>query len=474
MKRRVMLAVLLACLVAAAGCGNGAWSSGDRVLVAKFLSEVGLKRPERWDVVVFKFPQRPVKNGVPKNYIKRLLGLSGELLAILFGRIYVATANVSYDDSNVPENDRWQAEWMHSEFLDLSSDRGKTKWDAHRFAIQRKPLDTLMAMRRLVNDNDFQPKGIEGKLPPRWAAAAAPTAWAADGTTGFRHSGASDGIDWLRYRHLTRPRDGREPRPKLITDIEGYNQYSTGANKPEQFKDHNWVGELMLECKLKVDTPKGEFVMELSKGVDRFRAAWDLASGDCTLYRIDKDGKPQQLDRKATDVKAAGEYDLRFANVDARLTVWVNGRLPFDNGHVYAEATERGPTANDLEPASLGAKGAAVRVSQMKLWRDTYYTLRHDQSYDYGSVTIGEGEGEPDWSDPGTWGRLRRLPARTLYVQPGHFLCLGDNSPQSSDSRDWGTVPERLMLGRALLVYYPFWAPFPPFSAPINRVGPIK
>jgi len=44
----------------------------------------------------------------------------------------------------------------------------------------------------------------------------------------------------------------------------------------------------------------------------------------------------------------------------------------------------------------------------------------------------------------------------TLYVQPNHYLCLGDNSPESSDSRVWGLVPNRLLLGRALLVYYPF------------------
>ena len=50
-----------------------------------------------------------------------------------------------------------------------------------------------------------------------------------------------------------------------------------------------------------------------------------------------------------------------------------------------------------------------------------------------------------------------------MYVQPGHYLCLGDNSQASSDSRDWGLVPERLMLGRALLVYYPF-----------DRVGRIR
>ena len=45
---------------------------------------------------------------------------------------------------------------------------------------------------------------------------------------------------------------------------------------------------------------------------------------------------------------------------------------------------------------------------------------------------------------------------QTFFVQPGHYLCLGDNSSESSDSRFWGSVPERLLLGRALLVYFPF------------------
>jgi signal peptidase I len=61
-----------------------------------------------------------------------------------------------------------------------------------------------------------------------------------------------------------------------------------------------------------------------------------------------------------------------------------------------------------------------------------------------------------DLSDPDRWEQFKKMEYKTLYVQPGHYLCLGDNSQASSDSRDWGLVPERLMLGRALLVYYPF------------------
>jgi hypothetical protein len=59
------------------------------------------------------------------------------------------------------------------------------------------------------------------------------------------------------------------------------------------------------------------------------------------------------------------------------------------------------------------------------------------------------------FTDPSTWQPLKNLPVTTLYVQPDHYLCLGDNSPESSDGRAWGLVPKRLLLGRALAVYFP-------------------
>ena len=43
------------------------------------------------------------------------------------------------------------------------------------------------------------------------------------------------------------------------------------------------------------------------------------------------------------------------------------------------------------------------------------------------------------------------------YVLPeGHYFALGDNSYNSSDSRYWGPVPEENLVGRGLLVYWPF------------------
>src|SRR5205809_6468957 len=40
------------------------WNTGDRVLVAKFLYDTHLARPERHDVVVFKYPNEPQRDYV--------------------------------------------------------------------------------------------------------------------------------------------------------------------------------------------------------------------------------------------------------------------------------------------------------------------------------------------------------------------------------------------------------------------------
>jgi signal peptidase I len=95
-------------------------------------------------------------------------------------------------------------------------------------------------------------------------------------------------------------------------------------------------------------------------------------------------------------------------------------------------------------------QGAALTVHKLSLWRDTYYT-RDPQAGSDAAPRNG------DWSNPDDWNPLREeIQPTTFYVQPGHYLCLGDNSPESSDGRSWGLVPDRLLLGRALLVYFPF------------------
>jgi len=47
-------------------------------------------------------------------------------------------------------------------------------------------------------------------------------------------------------------------------------------------------------------------------------------------------------------------------------------------------------------------------------------------------------------------------PEATVTLEPGEYYALGDNSYHSSDSRDWGAVPQQNLMGRGILVYWPF------------------
>ncbi len=47
-------------------------------------------------------------------------------------------------------------------------------------------------------------------------------------------------------------------------------------------------------------------------------------------------------------------------------------------------------------------------------------------------------------------------PDQTYRVPEKHFFAMGDNSYNSFDSRYWGPVPEENLVGRGLLVYWPF------------------
>jgi signal peptidase I len=53
-------------------------------------------------------------------------------------------------------------------------------------------------------------------------------------------------------------------------------------------------------------------------------------------------------------------------------------------------------------------------------------------------------------------GQYLAAPDRKFDVPQHTYFAMGDNSDNSSDSRYWGAVPERNLVGRGLFVYWPF------------------
>lgn len=51
-------------------------------------------------------------------------------------------------------------------------------------------------------------------------------------------------------------------------------------------------------------------------------------------------------------------------------------------------------------------------------------------------------------------GNLRE--GKQVYLPPDSFYALGDNSGQSLDSRSWGAVPKKTIIGKAAFIFYPF------------------
>ncbi|HEV3143187.1 MAG TPA: signal peptidase I [Gemmataceae bacterium] len=454
--------------------GGPDYNSGDRVLVAKFLYDSDhLWTPKRHQVFVFKYPDGPQKGWTAMNYIKRCEGLATETIAIFNGNLYMTTSlkYANHQMDQAPPLERWRKEYMFicdesalSLFQESMARRIEGKPLPGDFGIVTKDPAEIISMRRIVNNNDFQPKDQTGKGIHRWQFPK--NTWTTDDPQmpkTFTHAakGADEQTEWITYQHLLRaehhqfgpngeqvgmpgnPAGFERDDRRLITNMVGYNTGDGDRNK--EVAGRYWVGDLMLDCEVKVTQPQGELTLELSKGIDRFQARFDLASGKCKLIRhtgrVEETMQDQVLAEKDTKLKGAGTYHVRFANFDEQLTVWVGSQLPFGNGVAYPPAKEIGPVGeNDIKaPVRIGVHGGGLSVSHLQLWRNTFYTLNDQQRTE--AITVAN---NPE----------QRI--QTFYVQPGHYLALGDNSSASSDSRYWGLVPERLLLGRALWVYYPF------------------
>ncbi|MCS7160002.1 MAG: S26 family signal peptidase [Gemmatales bacterium] len=550
-----------------------AWiEGGDKVLVLKTIYDFRKPDPaqHRHDTIVFKFPgwgERAIGDQEfegptsphymqafsPYNYIKRLWGFPGERLAIWLGDVYLATdeekpkltilrkrpdrlldmRQLVYDADHEPRAlaealSRWEDEAVRPV---PGAERPGQRRAADHWQRQLQPADSGFAAEFHVQAGDT-PRCLryEHRVPKEWNLAA--EGGAADGERGRRRVFLEATAEQIRKE---------PPLPQLITDFTAYNWTNLS-----RYSWH-WVRDLMLDCELEVLRAEGTLALELIAGVDRYRAEFELSTGQCRLHAW-REGLPLQLPdsrTRPTVVTRPGRYHLQFADFDQRLTVWVNGKLVFGDGVEVPplRADQQGPRLADLAPAGIWAHRTEVKVRHLQLWRDIYYTQRDPE--DVRLILVGSGgqvieasdvvslknvplekyrqwaenvfrklaEEKPlDYRDalsaeqaalhrirPERWAPYyprgivthQITPAGTVafgtegsYAEPAfypdrphggprvfgpdEYFVLGDNSTSSQDSRAWGQVPERLLMGKAVVVYFPFR----PFGSP--RLGLIR
>lgn len=99
---------------------------------------------------------------------------------------------------------------------------------------------------------------------------------------------------------------------------------------------------------------------------------------------------------------------------------------------------------------SLEIKNGALLVNGEPRSEVEAFELNERQEGDY------KGYVYPTQNDPSNPPQLLTAPGVTAELPTGTFVALGDNSANSLDSRYWGYVPEKSVIGKAIFIYYPF------------------
>ncbi|MGE4197535.1 MAG: S26 family signal peptidase [Phycisphaerales bacterium] len=444
--------------------------SGDRILVLKYLYM--LMEPTRFDVIVFKCPYKPAD-----NFIKRLVGLPGEELAIVDGDIFFRPAPTP--DSR-----------MHNPDGSL-----KNPWADSDWKIARKPQQVQDATWQTVFNSDFAPRGsvvsVNNTFASPWTSDQ--SAWKLDGRRFQYPSSDATELVWdsnkprLRFRY-------HSPYPEIssfddfweINDRYAYNEtpqtsFQHQIMRGGPFRPFFPVSDIRMSAGIEPAAPGLSVTATIAARSHEFQMV--IAGSTCSLrMRHVRDPDYKTVAQATISELSPGDVtNLQFVHVDQSLQAWINGRKvaaadynwgPDERIRMATQSTvdellkrENGSgldgdlasMKNIFEERSIYQKpriswtfsGAPVTMHRVRVDRDLHYTS-----------TLMPQSGVPSRGS---------TPKKPILLGKDQFFVCGDNSPASHDARVWdapdpwvqqidptpGVVPRKLILGKAFFVYYP-------------------
>jgi len=304
--------------------------------------------------------------------------------------------------------------------------------------IARKPPKVQRELWFPVYNNDYQPiKPADGLFNGHaWKGSpfrVEDSKWQIDSEhpTRFTLNSAPEDVQWLSY-DTSRGNDFRATYAYNYAGDYRYRPYSS---------------DLMTRFYVRTGSSRGRIGVSLGKYLARYKGWVDFQKGQMVITRV-FDGRETVLQSRTVEgVVLEKPAMLKFANVDHLLTLeFGDQKLYFDLGR---DPNDAGPIREDVPPQVEIFGSGELTIWHVAIFRDIHYTNPYSGS----------------WASRGNPFRLGA----------DEFFALGDNSPNSQDSRAWrrrgrgnngvsyrpGVVPRDYLVGKALFVYWPsFFRPY--------------
>jgi len=232
----------------------------------------------------------------------------------------------------------------------------------------------------------------------------------------------------LRVTGLSENRAEAVFRHQRIYDLYGYNSNGLMGGGGNQ------VGDLKVSADISFTGGEGvifgwiaEFVVSQSDDIRNIFSFEVRVEPQRTAVALLKNLQEKTLRELDAPLSPEKHYHVEFMNYDDKIIFIVDGEVVASFDDISPINNRDASTTRSA--VALGAKALRVDFGDLKIWRDIYYT-RID-----GGIS-GQNSGR-------------------ITIPPGKYWVMGDNSPESSDSRYWGFVPANALEGRALLIWWP-------------------